>query len=104
MRFSAELVDELRIQVRIGWPVAASMFLNRMLPVSSILFLGHSVSSRKFAGAMLAMTLSNVSGMSVLVGLAGATSTLCESRPSRLNSATTCERCSERSVACRSGA
>ena len=77
MRFSAELVDELRIQVRIGWPVAASMFLNRMLPVSSILFLGHSVSSRKFAGAMLAMTLSNVSGMSVLVGLAGATSTLC---------------------------
>ena len=40
MRFSAELVDELRIQVRIGWPVAASMFLNRMLPVSSILFLG----------------------------------------------------------------
>ena len=77
MPLSAELVDELRIQVGIGWPVAASMFLNRMLPVSSILFLGHSVSSRNFAGAMLAMTLANVSGMSVLVGLAGATSTLC---------------------------
>ena len=93
----ADAVEEMIAQLAIGWPVSASMFLNRLLMAISVIFVGHlnerrsshesgdggegsddggGSTNERFAAAMLASTLANVTGNSVLVGLASAAATL----------------------------
>jgi len=68
--------EEMKVQLKLGLPVSVSMLLYRCLAIISLSFAGHMGKSH-LAGAALATTLSNVTGNSIMVGLVGASSTLC---------------------------
>ena len=62
-------------QLRLALPVSLSMICNRVMSLTSVAFVGH-LGSLPLAGAALATTLGNVTGNSVMVGMASACSTL----------------------------
>ena len=66
---------EARTQLNLALPVSLSMICNRVMSLTSVAFVGH-LGSLPLAGAALATTLGNVTGNSVLVGMASAISTI----------------------------
>ena len=69
---------EIARQASIAAPVSVSMLSNRARDLMSIAFVGHASSRGAFdlAGAALACTLANVTGLSLIVGMASAVNTL----------------------------
>ena len=67
--------DEARGQINMALPVSLSMVCNRVLSLTSVAFVGH-LGALPLAAAALATTLGNVSGNSVMVGMASASSTI----------------------------
>ena len=69
---------EVAHQASIAAPVSVSMLSNRARDLIGIAFVGHLSSRGAFdlAGAALASTLANVTGLSFIVGMASAVNTL----------------------------
>ena len=66
---------EIRSILRLSIPVAAGLLLNRMIPFISVVFVGH-LGPAELAAASLGSSLSNILGLAVMAGLAGAITTL----------------------------
>ena len=66
---------EIRNILRLSIPVAAGLLLNRMIPFISVVFVGH-LGPAELAAASLGSSLSNILGLAVMAGLAGAITTL----------------------------
>ena len=66
---------EARAQLGLALPVSLSMICNRVMSLTSVAFVGH-LGPLPLAGAALATTMGNVTGNSIMVGMAGAVSTL----------------------------
>jgi MATE family multidrug resistance protein len=66
---------EAMTQLSLALPVSLSMVCNRVMSLTSVSFVGH-LGPLPLAGAALATTLGNVTGNSIMVGMAGAVSTL----------------------------
>eukprot|EP00227_Mantoniella_beaufortii_P003037 CAMPEP_0197611722 /NCGR_PEP_ID=MMETSP1326-20131121/55945_1 /TAXON_ID=1155430 /ORGANISM="Genus nov. species nov., Strain RCC2288" /LENGTH=286 /DNA_ID=CAMNT_0043180401 /DNA_START=120 /DNA_END=977 /DNA_ORIENTATION=- len=66
---------EAYTQLSLALPVSLGMICNRVMGLTSVAFVGH-LGPLPLAGAALASTLGNVTGNSVIVGMAGAISTL----------------------------
>lgn len=66
---------EALTQLSLALPVSLSMICNRVMSLTSVAFVGH-LGPLPLAGAALATTLGNVTGNSIMVGMAGAVSTL----------------------------
>lgn len=66
---------EIRNILRLSIPVAAGLLLNRMIPFVSVVFVGH-LGPAELAAASLGSSLSNILGLAVMAGLAGAITTL----------------------------
>jgi MATE family multidrug resistance protein len=67
--------DEARGQLHLALPVSLSMVCNRVMSLTSVAFVGH-LGALPLAAAALATTLGNVTGNSIMVGMASASSTL----------------------------
>ena len=74
-----KLISESWAQLLLALPVSASLFLRNSIEISSLIFVGHlTIRSEHFLSAAgLASVTANMTGNSMLVGLAGALSTLC---------------------------
>ena len=68
-------VGEARNQAGLALPVSLSMVCNRVMSLTSVAFVGR-LGPVPLAAAALATTLGNVTGNSIMVGLASAVSTL----------------------------
>lgn len=66
---------EIHNILRLSIPVAAGLLLNRMIPFISVVFVGH-LGPAELAAASLGSSLSNILGLAVMAGLAGAITTL----------------------------
>ena len=66
---------EIRNILHLSIPVAAGLLLNRMIPFISVVFVGH-LGPAELAAASLGSSLSNILGLAVMAGLAGAITTL----------------------------
>jgi MATE family multidrug resistance protein len=75
-RTVSKYVMELREQSRIIIPVLFSFFMRRCIPLTSLIFVGH-IGSTELSAIGLASVTANVTGFSMLIGIAGAVSTLC---------------------------
>lgn len=62
--------------VRLSAPVSTGFLLNKLVSFVSVIMVGH-LGPAELAAAALGSSLINVTGNSVLAGLAGAMSTLC---------------------------
>ena len=67
--------DEARGQLNLALPVSLSMVCNRVMSLTSVAFVGH-LGALPLAAAALATTLGNVTGNSIMVGMASASSTI----------------------------
>ena len=67
--------DEARGQLNLALPVSLSMVCNRVMSLTSVAFVGH-LGALPLASAALATTLGNVTGNSIMVGMASASSTI----------------------------
>ena len=67
--------DEARGQLSLALPVSLSMVCNRVMSLTSVAFVGH-LGALPLAAAALATTLGNVTGNSIMVGMASASSTI----------------------------
>ena len=67
--------DEARGQLSLALPVSLSMICNRLMSLTSVAFVGH-LGALPLAAAALATTLGNVTGNSIMVGMASASSTI----------------------------
>ena len=67
---------EIYTIVRLSTPVSTGFLLNKLVSFVSVIMVGH-LGPAELAAAALGSSLINVSGNSVLAGLAGAMSTLC---------------------------
>ncbi|EEH53418.1 Multidrug/Oligosaccharidyl-lipid/Polysaccharide flippase superfamily, partial [Micromonas pusilla CCMP1545] len=67
---------ESAAQLALALPVSLSMICNRVMSLTSVAFVGH-LGPLPLAGAALATTLGNVTGNSIMVGMASAVTTLC---------------------------
>ena len=74
-----KLSSEAWAQLLLALPVSASLFLRNSIDISSLIFVGHlTIESEHFLSAAgLASVTANMTGYSMLVGLAGALATLC---------------------------
>lgn len=68
--------DELKAQLKLVVPVSFTFLLRKSVDIVSVVFVGH-LSSSQLSAAGLATVTANVSGFSMLIGFAGALSTLC---------------------------
>lgn len=66
---------EARGQLNLALPVSLSMVCNRVMSLTSVAFVGH-LGALPLAAAALATTLGNVTGNSIMVGMASASSTI----------------------------
>ncbi|KAJ1295608.1 hypothetical protein BS78_01G235900 [Paspalum vaginatum] len=69
-------VAEAKRLLRLAGPLIASCILQNVLQVVSVMFVGH-LGELPLAGASLASSLANVTGFSLLYGMASALNTLC---------------------------
>ena len=76
-------VGEARNQAGLALPVSLSMVCNRVMSLTSVAFVGR-LGPVPLAAAALATTLGNVTGNSIMVGLASAVSTLGGRRSARV--------------------
>ncbi|XP_051197610.1 protein DETOXIFICATION 16 [Lolium perenne] len=67
---------EAKRLLRLAGPLVLSSILQFALPLVSVMFVGH-LGELSLAGASLATSIANVTGFSLLVGMAGALETLC---------------------------
>ncbi|TVU30794.1 hypothetical protein EJB05_22435, partial [Eragrostis curvula] len=69
-------VAEAKRLLRLAGPLVASCILQNVVQMVSVMFVGH-LGELHLAGASLATSLANVTGFSLLVGMASALDTLC---------------------------
>jgi len=67
---------EIKYIMRFAWPLVISNFSDFVIPVVSLLFLGH-YDETYLAASGLALSFSNLCGIAMIVGLDTATQTLC---------------------------
>jgi MATE family multidrug resistance protein len=72
---SSAVCTELRDQFRIIVPMFCTFLLRRAIPLTSLIFVGH-IGATELSAIGLASVTANVTGFSMLVGIAGAVSTL----------------------------
>ncbi|WVZ58769.1 hypothetical protein U9M48_009001 [Paspalum notatum var. saurae] len=70
------VAEEAKRLLRLAGPLIASCILQNVLQVVSVMFVGH-LGELPLAGASLASSLANVTGFSLLYGMASALDTLC---------------------------
>jgi MATE family multidrug resistance protein len=73
---AATAATESKRLLRLAGPLVASFILRNAVQMVSVMFVGH-LGELPLAGASLAASLANVTGFSLLVGMAGALDTLC---------------------------
>ncbi|KAJ6801408.1 protein DETOXIFICATION 16-like [Iris pallida] len=70
------VLDEVKKQVRLAWPMILANMLQYLMQVMSLMFVGH-VGELSLSGASMATSFANVTGFSLLMGMGGALDTLC---------------------------
>lgn len=73
---SSPAATEAKRLLRLAGPLVASFILRNAVQMVSVMFIGH-LGELPLAGASLAASLVNVTGFSLLAGMAGALDTLC---------------------------
>jgi MATE family multidrug resistance protein len=70
---------EARTQILLALPVSLSLFLRKSVDICALVFVGHLPSNAEhyLSAAGMASVTANVTGNSMLIGLAGALTTLC---------------------------
>lgn len=68
--------DEVKRQLRLAGPLIAGCLMQNLIQMISVMFVGH-LGELPLAGASLATSLANVTGYSLLAGMATAMDTLC---------------------------
>ena len=68
--------EEAGTLIGLGLPVSFARLLSRSVPIVSLFFVGRMTDPARLAAASLASSVANVSGYSVMIGLAGALNTL----------------------------
>lgn len=71
-------MKEIKKQLRLAAPLAAGLLLQKVIQITSIMFVGHLGGGElALASASLATSFANVTGFSVLAGMASSLDTLC---------------------------
>jgi multidrug resistance protein, MATE family len=69
-------LQEIKAHINIAWPVCLSFFMRKSTDVISVIAIGH-LGSHYLSAAGIASVTANVTGNSMIWGLAGAISTIC---------------------------
>lgn len=70
------VIDEIKAHLAIAWPVCLSFFMRKSTDIISVIAIGH-LGSHYLSAAGIASVTANVTGNSMIWGLAGAISTIC---------------------------
>lgn len=68
--------EEVKLILKFSWPIIITNYLDFVIPVISLFFLGHYDEIHLAAGG-LALSFSNLCGIAIIYGLDTATGTLC---------------------------
>ena len=74
---SSWLFQELYIVNKLAWPCVCTAFLAQLLPLISLIFIGHIGTGVYLDGAALAISFSNITGTSIVIGMGYGMVTLC---------------------------
>ena len=75
--FSYWLVHEFLMINKLAWPSVCHAFQIKMLSAVSLIFTGHIGTGVYLDGAALALSFANISGTSIIIGMASGIETLC---------------------------